>query len=259
MSAESQLTTHDISIPLVGIPSQPARATASPRTLRLLLLSPRSTSEANLSATLERIRHFTPLTGGQDLALILLLSTPPALSFVSARTLTTAALDNTTDNTRAYATLQCALLAPDVDIPMLPLLPLATLSGLPGLLQDHVRVLSGRANLVSPRRPVRTPRDLLALCSTSTNPPVMAQRTAYLVMDLFPDLASLADACAGSAGWEESESADVGWRCMDFSSPSKTDRVQADGARQLARLRDLVGEQEWTEIVKWWKAEWAVD
>lgn len=260
--SESQLGTHDVSLPLGASIDQNTGNSITTRQLRLLLLSPSSVADAKLNDTVKRIRHFASLTGGQDLAIVFLLSTPKAPAFITAKQLGNGDA-NQSDNVEgvyAYTKLQAELLNHG-DIPHVPVLPLANLEGLPSLLEQHASALTRPP---SKQSAVAKPFELLQLCTA--NPP-MSQQTAYILSDLFCSIRELAEACtsAGSAPQSSSPSA----RAAGLSSqiingtyePSQSTSTQSCDAAsaKLKRLRDLIGDRECQDIVDFWAEEWTID
>ncbi|KAK1811581.1 hypothetical protein LTR12_014074 [Friedmanniomyces endolithicus] len=259
---ESRLETHDIAIPL-GAAIDPATGIATTtRHLRYLLLASSSVDQSNIGGTLDRIQHFASLTGGQDLAIVFLLQPTPAITFIPAKQLFDDASNSSrssSDGMYAYTSLQAALMDRS-DVPYIPILPLATLSTLPDLLKWHA---SSRAR--SPPKAIsRPPRslDLLQLCTA--NPP-MPQQTAYILTDLFPYLRDLAMACTSisSAPGSSSPSARAAASLLSSQDTEmfgmSTQASYAGGYGKLKRLRDLVGEQQCTDVVDFWREEWTAD
>ncbi|KAK5120359.1 hypothetical protein LTR85_006298 [Meristemomyces frigidus] len=271
---ESQLSTHDVSIPLSAVVDSRTGNALSTRHLRLLLLSRSAVAETKLDDTIKRIQHFASLTGGQDLAIVFLLAAPPAGStFVSAKQLavdtsSATASNDDTEGVYAYTRLQ-AVLVNHADIPNLPILPLADLEGLAALLKKHV------ANFTRARTPqaqgttaVATPFELLQVCTA--NPP-MSQQTAYVLSDLFANIKELAEACTSVTSAPNSSSPSaraaalaglggVSSQMDDPYGPSTQETGLSDGAQgKLKKLRDLVGEQQCMDVVDFWREEWTVD
>ncbi|EMC95076.1 hypothetical protein BAUCODRAFT_525199 [Baudoinia panamericana UAMH 10762] len=228
------------------------------RQLRLLLLSSTATAEASIGETLHRIQHFAALTGGQDLAIVFLLSPPPATTFTSAKAVMdgrVGSADGQPSGIIAYAKLQ-AVLANRMDIPYIPILPLSKLDDLSGLVQNYVAQLSRtRFKPVTKRA---TPFGLLQLCTS--NPP-MPQQTAYVLSDLFRDFRDLAVACTSATPAPESSSLfaraapsqELSSQTAEVSSATQLSDTRSGD--RLAQLRDLIGKQECREIVDFWWGE----
>lgn len=230
------------------------------RHLRLLLLSASDVADAKLADTILRLQHFVSLTGGQDLAIVFLLSRPAESSFVSSKALasSTSNTNDGVDGVYAYAKLQAELANHD-EILTIPILPLATLSDLANLLKKHAEALTRS----SPRPAQRTASiDLLGQCTS--NPP-MPQETVFYLSDIFPNLAELASACttvtsapnssspsARAAAWQSQDSA-----VYDLGLGMSTQSSESGG--RVRRLRDLVGREKMGEIVDFWAEEWTAD
>lgn len=212
--------------------------------------------------TLDRIHHFASLTGGQDLAIVFLLSPPQTSSFVSVKDLTSAnrAPEADAKGVLAYAKLQASLL-PRNDIPHIPILPLASVEGLPGLLTRYVKSLSCEPQL----KPASTsPFEMLQL---STTEPPMDRQTAYFATDCFTGLRELAVACTEPATEPTSSSTLFGVSGGMMSQSSFTGHhghlgnvSQGQGGEEgLRQLQDLVGEERYVELVDFWLEEWVVE
>ena len=87
---------------------------------------------------MSRVHHFAALTGGVDVALVMLLDPAPAIT--TARSIAQPSTDNSR-GVRAYARLQAALFD-DADLPNMPILPLARVDGLATLLGSHLESVS---------------------------------------------------------------------------------------------------------------------
>lgn len=266
VTPESQLITHDISLPLdAGIDAKTGKALPT-RQLRLLLLSRTSVSADKLDETLKRVRHFASLTGGQDLAIVFLLSAPPTGSFMSAKQVAngaTAAGASDTDGVYAYTKLQAEMVGRN-DVPYIPILPLASLESLPILLTKHVAAITRPRQLHATTKPIATSFELLQLCTAI---PPMQQQTGYILSDLFSSLQELAEACTTVSSAPNSSSPSA--RAAAVAGLSQTDDMYGLSTRtngmedsahgKLKRLRDLVGEQQCMDIVDFWRDEWTVD
>lgn len=262
-TAESQLGTHDLALPVTTSIDPRTGSTVASRTLRVLLFSPSSVSDEKLSETVERIRRFASLTGGHDLAIAFLLQSAPSAGFVSAKDLkenavTPQAPDD--DGIVAYSKLQ-ATLTDHAEIPCVPVLLLAKLESLPEVLMKHVGYLSRPKQRASPPT---TPFALLQLCTAS---PPMSQHTAFILSDLFADLRELAAVCTAVSSAPNSSSPSVraaGLSSQPYSTQGggmETGLQYSEGIAlgKLKQLRDLVGEQECADIVDFWKEEWTID
>jgi hypothetical protein len=222
-------------------------------------MAPSWTLESTLPNTLDRIHR---LTGGQDLAIVFLLSPPKTSSFISVEDLTSVSSDPEagTKGVLAYAKLQASLLSRS-DIPHIPILPLASLEGLPGLLTKYATALS--------RTPQRVPASTspFEMLQLSTTESPMDRQTAYFATDCFTGLRDLAITCTEPAVELTSSSPSFG---ADRGAASQSGFVgyhghlghacrEHDAAERLRQLRDLVGEQRYTELVEFWLEEWTVD
>jgi hypothetical protein len=218
--------------------------------------------ESNLPNTLDRIHRFASLTGGQDLAIVFLLNPPKTSSFISVKDLTSTSSDPEagTKGVLAYAKLQASLL-PRSDIPHISILPLASLESLPGLLTNYATGVSRTPQRV----PVSTsPFEMLQL-STTESP--MDRQTAYFATDCFTDMRDLAVVCTEPVAEPTSSSPSFG---ADRGAASQSGIAgchghlghahrEHDAAERLRQLRELVGEQRYTELVEFWLEEWTVD
>lgn len=273
LPSESQLTTHDLSIPLNANVDRKAGNTLPGRLLRLLLLSRNSVSDSKLDATIYRIQHFAFLTGGQDLAIVFLLAASPSTSFVSAEQLATdsphIADPDDTSGIYAYTKLQ-AELNNHPSIPYIPILPLAKLDGLSNLLKKHVEA---RTRTPPPPKSVATPFELLQLCTA--NPP-MPQQTAFVLSDLFSSVEGLAEACTSVSSAPGSSSPSARVVAGDGVALSSqvghgtggdllddlmvwTQSTSTENGEKLKKLRDLVGEKQCVDVVDFWREEWVVE
>jgi hypothetical protein len=225
-------------------------------------MAPSWTMESNLPNTLDRIHRFASLTGGQDLAIVFLLNPPKTSSFISVKDLTSTSSDPEagTKGVLAYAKLQASLL-PRSDIPHISILPLASLESLPGLLTNYATGVSRTPQRV----PVSTsPFEMLQL-STTESP--MDRQTAYFATDCFTDMRDLAVVCTEPVAEPTSSSPSFG---ADRGAASQSGIAgchghlghahrEHDAAERLRQLRELVGEQRYTELVEFWLEEWTVD
>ena len=253
LPTENRLETHDLAIPLTTTLDTNGQNHITPtRQLRVLLLSPTSISAANLPHTLDRIHHFAGLTGGQDLVIVFLLSSPARTNAnASDQTIST---NTDIKSTLAYTHLQASLL-PRTDIPYIPILPVSNLTNLPELLQKQATALSHR-HQQPPTTSNNTSKPLELLELATTEPP-MIRETLFFVTDCFANLRELAMACTepgvelqglveGSVGFE-------GWR-----SGGGEGRV-ATATERLVELRGLIGWERFKEIADFWADEWVVE
>jgi hypothetical protein len=256
---ENRLETHDLAIPLPISPSNnDQNNTTSTRQLRVLLLSPSSTSTANLPHTLNRINHFAGLTGGQDLIIVFLLCSSTGLDTSKSNPAITVPSANTNQDTihptLAFTQLQASLL-PRTDIPYIPILPLSNLSNLPELLQKHASALSHRhqqAQTTSNNRP--KPLELLE--RTTAEPP-MDRETVYFVTDCFSNLRELAMTCTEPG--VDLEGLLGGSDGLEGLRSGGGDGRVAGATERLRELRDLVGWERFKEIVDFWSDEWVIE
>lgn len=258
---ESRLETHDVEIPITHC-VQPRTVNASvKRALRVMVLSSSSVREAKLEDTLQRMRHFASLTGGQDLAIVFLLNPPGDSTFMSAMDFAKSSHtgDSNTDGILAYSKLQAEIINHN-EIPHVPILPLATIEGLTQVLAKHTTELS---------RPIRTskalttPFELLRLCTTCSP---MPQKTAFILSDLFINLKDFAAACSSASSSRNSCSrstrvADLAfYHSSSFDLPGGTD-VQgpsSDSLIRLKQLRDLIGDRAFRDVIDFWVEEWTL-
>ncbi|GAB7328578.1 hypothetical protein MBLNU13_g00527t1 [Cladosporium sp. NU13] len=259
---ENRLETHDLAIPLSASLDTTASNAEPTRELRVLLLTPSWTLDAALPNTLDRIHHFASLTGGQDLAIVFLLKPPKTASFISVIDLTST--DSNSDagikGVLAYAKLQASLLS-RTDIPPIPILPLASVEGLAGLLTKTIAALSRKPQHTSAST---TPFDMLQL---STTEPPMEMQTSYFTTDCFANLRELAVACTEPPKEPTSRSPSFDSGGSAFSQSSAGGHFgnigtgyQGRGAEEgLSQLRNLVGEQRYSELVEFWLEEWVVE
>lgn len=235
-----------------------ATVTEAARQFRVLLLAPSWISAAKLPNTLDRIHRFTSLTGGQNLAVVFLLNPPKTSSFVSVKDLSSTAGDfeTGTKGIFAYSQLQASLLQ-RVDIPHVPILPLASVEDLPKLLSKHTAALSRKLHLA----PAHT--SSFGMLQLSTTEPPMERQTAYFATDCFDNLNELAMACTEPEAELTSSSPSLrasGASAFqsDFGQIRRTSQASGTG-EESRRLRDLVGEQRYRELVDFWLDEWVVE
>lgn len=254
LRVENRLDTHDLAIPI----DAGATATEAARQFRVLLLAPSWMSASNLLNTLDRIHRFTSLTGGQDIAVVFLLNPPKISSFISVKDLssTNNDLEAGTRGVFAYTQLEAALLQRD-DIPHVPILPLASVEDLPKLLSKHIATLSRKPQVA----PAHT--SSFGMLQISTTEPPMDQQTAYFATDCFDSLHEMAVACTQPEAELTSSSplfrASGGPALQsDFGQSRRI--CQTSGAGEgSGRLRDLVGEQKYRELIDFWLDEWIVE
>jgi hypothetical protein len=130
------------------------------------------------------------------------------------------------------------------DLPHIPIYPVAKLDDLPALLAD----LRKPAKNVNTRTSASsaTAFDLLQICTA--NPP-MALQTAHYLSDLFVDLADLAKACTSDA-------------CLNTDSEggiADANLAGQTGDDRMVQLRDLVGNEEFQNLVDFWIDEWIAE
>jgi hypothetical protein len=258
-TTENRLETHDLAIPLQAPLNTNGHLNDTSTRLRVLLLSPTSTSAANLPDTLYRIHHFAGLTGGQELIIVFLLSSSAKLNTSTSTSISAGPIPSATSNentvhpTLAFTHLQASLL-PRTDIPYIPILPLSGLPELPNLLQKHVSALSQR-HQQPPTTSSNTPKPLELLQLATTEPP-MDRETVYFATDCFANLRELAMACTESGVDLQGllEGASGGFE--GFASGGGEVRVATE---RLRELRDLVGGEMFREITDFWADEWVVE
>ena len=246
--AESQLEAHDIALPL----SEPSRMNdnqQSKRTLRLLLLSPNGMSDTSLPITLSRIQHFASLTGGIDVAIVMLLSA--SRPFASAKTLIDTSGSNETQGLSSYTRLQCELMT-RTDLPWIHVLPLATLDGLVDLIKGHSQSISRPKP--KPSSAVR-PLDMLAHCSTE---PPLSSLAINLTSDVVPSMGRLAQSALAYRSSLGLHTADEPGAQGLISSD---DVPCSEGAAD--KIFDLLAEQLAEDVVDgmadFWQDDWIID
>lgn len=244
--AESRLDTHDVAIPLLHATDTLGLDCGVKRCMRFLLLSPTCASDKDITATLSRIHHFASLTGGIDVALILILELP--LGTTSQQPSVEAQASNAA-GVHAYAKLQAELLAL-VDMPSIPVLPLLTVSGLPELLRTYTQQRNGPKKDQTVIRPMLSSIDLLKQCTTDPPLPSLA---VNLATDTFRSLAHLS-AESNRIKAVGSESVELG---QPWASSNESDHSEAEGG--FAVLREQLGEGVVMSMVDYWAEEWAAD
>jgi hypothetical protein len=224
--------------------------------LRILLLDPYSVSNGMLDETIERIAHFASLTGGKDVAVLLLLQSPASSTFVTAKQLNDGVANS--EGVFAYSQLQAELINRP-EIPTIPILPLSRIETVVDSLKRHITALS-RSRVSNSS--AATPFDLLQLCTAS---PPMSQQSAFILTDLFTDLRDLAMTCSASTSAPNSSSPSIRAASSQTTSipdPSVTPQVRpspASATCKLKKLRSLVGDQECQDIIDFWKEEWTLE
>jgi hypothetical protein len=260
-TAESLLETHDLSIPL---PTKP------PRALRLLLLTPSSTVQESMSATLSRIDHLTHLTGGQGIAVIFLLSPKPSATgpsshsrshaiptFVSAKTLPLReASSKNEDGFQAYTALQATLLA-HPGSSSIPILPLVDSEKLLDLLKECQKRFS-QPQAPAPQLPV-TSHELLRESVSGCAVPSQGQTdrddgaqvdVASVINHVFGNLQEFVQWCVSSLDAEGTR----------VDSDGYGDVQMVNGEEDPGKLlRDIVGDEQAAEVKAWWQEEWIAD
>ncbi|KAK6432004.1 hypothetical protein LTR95_011825 [Oleoguttula sp. CCFEE 5521] len=230
---EYDLGTHDLAIPI----NPSAKGTT--RQLRVILLSNADTNEDMLPEILTRIERFTALTGGVDLAIVFLLSSPET----SASSVTTGMAGLT-----GYTALQAALFAR----PHPPILPVVTLAALPPLLLRHAAAL---AQPIRACKRTATPFELLQLCTAASaeQGQAMDQHTAYRITDIFPNVPAVARALSNFR--EVAVATESGSPILTLPGIV----TQKSDSAKLRELRDTVGEVEFANLVDFWAEEWVVN
>lgn len=238
--------------------TDPKFSNATPaRLLCILLLSRSAVSDAKLRETMERIQHFSLLTGGRDLLILFLLNPPNDTSFTSAKELTKNDGNNVADEDAivAYAKLQAELFS-EAEIPYLPIRPILSIDELQTTIEKHITALKTQEMR---SKPPSIPFELLKSCTV--NPP-MSEQTAYIISDIFADLKDLAATCSAisSAPNSSSPSAIVdaiqSSQTYALDSSLSTLSTNINAVTKLKHLRDLVGVQECQNVVDFWKVEW---
>jgi hypothetical protein len=224
----------------------------STRQLRVLLLSPTSTTTSNLPETLNRIHHFAGLTGGQDLIIVFLLS-PPAKTKTNASEQTISSNTNI-NSTLAFTHLQASLL-PRTDIPYIPILPVFNLTDLPELLQKHASALSHR-HQQPPTTSNNTSKPLELLEIATTEPP-MDRETLFFVTDCFANLRELAMSCTEPG--VELQGLVEGSDGLEGLRSGRGEGRVATATERLVELRGLIGWERFKEIADFWADEWVVE
>ncbi|EOD51900.1 putative opa3 domain-containing protein [Neofusicoccum parvum UCRNP2] len=177
---KNTLNTHDLAIPL---PRAGSTTTDAPRTLRVLLLSPTSTTTTALPATLTRIQHFAALNGSLDSIIIFLLDAP---------TTSNPPADHPTP-LHAYTHLSATLFT-DSSIADLPLLPLSSLASLAALLKTYITANSAARATQNFRArrgdAFNTALDLLPWCTANAARAPLGEDEINVLTDLFGSVAS---------------------------------------------------------------------
>ncbi|KJY02411.1 hypothetical protein TI39_contig53g00020 [Zymoseptoria brevis] len=257
---ESNLSTHDLSLPL---------STTPPRVLRLLLLTPASTTPENLEGTMRRIEHLTHLTGGVDVAAIFLLNptgsatktaAPPkrdaVQGFVSASTLPLPLPSNMStaaDAFQAYDTMQSTLLTHPAVV-TIPLLPLADTDKLSHLLSECQARFSRPEKVVVPGRAEATARNLLRESILTPSPQDrgfedrgLETDVPAVIGDVFGDLKGVVGWCVGP------EDASGGYGDVEMGGEDGEDEEAG------VVLRGILTEEQIEEVKGWWKEEWIAE
>ncbi len=210
-----------------------------------------------LPQTLSRIQRFAALTGGENIAIIFLLS---ALNNEAACLSTAIAepsaprLEQPASGLHAYARLSSVLLA-DNAVPHVPILPLSNHEGLTPLVRKYINGLqAGAENRRSHQMSDRSTMDLLSMCSVTS--PLRAEDVLYL-SDLFPslkDMAELATLNMANEGNPDVVMSD------DFNfTTSKAVNGHEICRQRLASLAALRGEDIARSVVEFWQDEWVAD
>lgn len=239
---ENQLSTHDLCIPIPTLPGRHGRD------LRLLLLSPGSMLGTSMSQTLERIQHFSSITGGIDTAIVFLLESRQA--FVSARQVSsTVAGTSSSEGAHSYAKLQAELIQmPEAS--STPILPLANLDDLCMFVKTYLHGL-GR---VTPKAASTTRSvDLLPFCSAD---PPLSQFAVNITTDTFQSLSDLATTIAHA---NRRRSQDTNEEPAQWLSSDETTRADDGDLARLAMIREQVGDDVLNGMIEFWADEWVVE
>lgn len=247
--AEDQLDTHHVAIMMPPAPAQDSTASSKKRFLRFLLLSANSTTDPNFAATLLQIQHFASLTGGADIAIIMLLHPAPAI--VSARSMAkshdSSPHISNISGVQAYVRLEVELFNL-TDLPHIPILPLAKVEGLRHLLISHAQGMS---------RPVResarqvTAGELLEYCTLD---PPLSPLAVNLVTDVFSSLAELAAEATAIRRGDASTSLSSELNALQSSDGGSLDDLVCPG---LAELKAQLDPDVVKAMVEFWEEEWA--
>ncbi|MCJ1239473.1 hypothetical protein MMC14_007469 [Varicellaria rhodocarpa] len=175
---ETNLYTHDLAFPL---PPSPPISTST-RTLRVLLLSVASLHETAKLYTISRIERFSSLTGGDCIAMAILLHTS-----------SDDAQQPPPDAMHAYTSLQ-VLIHTHSSLSVLssiPLLPIPTSSHLLPLLHTHLALLS--SPLPPPPSTSSSPHFSLLPHLTATAPArPLSEHATYVLSDLCQSIKDIA-------------------------------------------------------------------
>ena len=212
------------------------------RYLRILLLSGSDVRDDAIDETVQRIGHFTSLSGAVDIAIIFLLQEAPSQP-ESKLPAVQGTLDRGSLGVLEFSKLQSVLLGAR-DVPPVPLLPTVNLEGIPKLIKDHARAL-GQPSQVSP--PVTKAIDLLPASNVGS---AMSPFALSLTSEVFSSLKEL-----GKAAFMVGNDDRLGMRDHD-SSPHvlQTGGSAPDG--RLVVLRDQLGTEAVDAMVEFWIEEW---
>lgn len=201
--------------------------------------------DTNLAATLLRIQHFVSLTGGPDIAIVILLSPPSVTTTVKA----SAQPDKENiDGVYAYAKLEAELFSLS-DVPNIPILPLANITGLVALLKMHAEGLGQHQPGKKPSFRVRA-IDFLEQCTID---PPLCPLAVRLTSERFPSLQALA---AEAIALKEAKAAtDHGPHPWTSSSSDLADEIQSG----FLELRTQLPKEIVQAMVEFWEEEWAVE
>lgn len=275
----TDLESHDIALPLATEKNPITSHNAPARQLRFVLLSPLDVTNTKLPATIQRIRTLGKLTGGIDVAIIFVQTTPRDTHFHSAKQLAQETYADQQGEANmvsmaAYARLRAELIALD-EASGIPILFLAEPEGLPDLLKEHRNARATQDHRHRTRKATQSSsasaRELLQLCTA--NPP-MPEETAYLLSDIFPNLRSLAESCMVVSS-PPTLSSPYG-RASEAPTTSHYFQTQGEGTdshprgqwqpacdprmsdahRRLTQLRDLVGIDQCEAVMEFWKTEY---
>ncbi|KAI9723180.1 MAG: hypothetical protein M1828_004283 [Chrysothrix sp. TS-e1954] len=237
---ESQLSPHDLAIPFpepcprsttnaankannrasrtLPTTTTPATAaatgTATAQTLKILLLSPSSlpsdpapTSPAS-APLLERLTHFSALTGGRDVLIVFLLHeacsiSPSTSTSTSSNRATSTSIPGPSTGLSAHAQLTTLLFHHALPIPLIPLTsPPALLPTLKTYLTTLTRPLPTPPEPAHAHAKANKAITLLLPLATATPPPHhrLTEHQVLRLTDLVGSVRELARVCAGEEG-----------------------------------------------------------
>ncbi|QIW95412.1 hypothetical protein AMS68_000930 [Peltaster fructicola] len=194
------------------------------RQLRFILLSPHALRSDTTPDTMARIRRFIALTGGPDLAIVMLLSSTGSKIVAEC----------SSSSKDPYEDLLRQLFS-QADLAWVPVLPLATLEKLPALLRRYTEgVLNAKP--VHTKQDTPSTFDILRQCTMS---PPIEESMAYYITDIFFDIRDLARACR-DISVDDLCKADLNEQSPYFSS-SQDHHAQSTqvGSASMSKLRKL--------------------